>query len=121
MVRRRSGRLLPIEVDILEGGIDIQAQAGAFHGFALAKRIAQSRPGSALTAHGTLYKALGRLTERGLLQPEWEDASVAEAEGRPRRHLYRVTGVGEAALAEERRQSVAQPSSMVVRTREGLA
>jgi DNA-binding PadR family transcriptional regulator len=45
----------------------------------------------ALTAHGTLYKALGRLEERGLLTSVWEDAA---AEGRPRRRLYELTGEG---------------------------
>ena len=39
----------------------------------------------------------------GLLESRWEDAAIAEAEGRPRRRLYRVTGLGEAALADARR------------------
>ena len=55
-----------------------------------------------LTAHGTLYKALGRLAEAGLLEARWEDAETAEAEGRPRRRLYRVTGAGASALADAR-------------------
>jgi DNA-binding PadR family transcriptional regulator len=55
-----------------------------------------------LTAHGTLYKALGRLEELGLLVSRWEDAWAAE--GRPRRRLYELTSAGaraaELALAE---------------------
>ena len=40
---------------------------------------------------GTLYPILARLTERGLLTSQWE----AEApEGRPRRHLYRLSEAG---------------------------
>ena len=39
----------------------------------------------------------------GLLESRWEDAELSEAEGRPRRRLYRVTGLGEAALADARR------------------
>jgi PadR family transcriptional regulator, regulatory protein PadR len=40
---------------------------------------------------GTLYPILARLTERGLLTSQWE----AEApEGRPRRHLYRLSETG---------------------------
>jgi DNA-binding PadR family transcriptional regulator len=52
-----------------------------------------------LTAHGTLYKALGRLEAAGLLESRWEEAELALAEGRPRRRFYRVTGAGERALA----------------------
>lgn len=29
--------------------------------------------GRLLTSHGTLYKALGRLADAGLLETEWED------------------------------------------------
>jgi DNA-binding PadR family transcriptional regulator len=53
-----------------------------------------------LTAHGTLYKALDRMQRAGLLESEWEDPLIAAREGRPRRRLYRVTAVGEAAVAE---------------------
>lgn len=55
-----------------------------------------------LTAHGTLYKALGRLDEAGLLVSTWEDPQIAAKEGRPRRRLYEVTGAGERALSEWR-------------------
>jgi len=58
----------------------------------------RSRSGSrALTGHGTLYKALGRLEEFGLLSSRWEDAAAPE--GRPRRRLYELTGEG-ARVAE---------------------
>jgi DNA-binding PadR family transcriptional regulator len=52
----------------------------------------------ALTGHGTLYKALGRLEEFGLLSSRWEEAEAAE--GRPRRRLYELTGEG-ARVAEQ--------------------
>ena len=45
-----------------------------------------------MTAHGTLYKALARLEEFGLLASCWEDAAAPE--GRPRRRLYELTGAG---------------------------
>ena len=93
MPRRKAGVLLPLEIAILEHGI----AADSFYGFALARSLADD--GSALTAHGTLYKALARMTEAGLLAAEWEDHAPAEAEGRPRRRLYRVTGEGAKALA----------------------
>jgi len=51
-----------------------------------------------LTSHGTLYKALGRLEEFGLVASRWEDAAAAE--GRPRRRLFELTGQG-ARVAEQ--------------------
>src|SRR5262245_1673779 len=83
MPRRRDGRLVDLEVDILGAGIELQAEDGDFYGFALAKRIADRAGATALTAHGTLYKALGRLAERGLVESEWEDPGIAADEGRP--------------------------------------
>jgi len=47
-----------------------------------------------LTAHGTLYKALGRMQTAGLLASRWESADSAADDGRPRRRLYEVTGAG---------------------------
>ena len=93
MPRRRSGTLLPLEEAILEAGLADQP----FYGFALARALSDG--GSALTAHGTLYKALTRMTAAGLLEATWEEADLAEIEGRPRRRLYRVTGEGVRARA----------------------
>lgn len=107
MPRRREGRLVDLEVDILSAGIELQAEDDDFYGFALAKRIADRSGASALTAHGTLYKALSRLAERGLVESEWEDPEIAAAEGRPRRRLYRVTGAGAAACRAELEQRTA--------------
>ena len=98
MARRRPGTLFPIEVDILESGLALQASEGSFYGFALAKHLS-SRDGSALTAHGTLYKALSRMAESGILEASWEDPDRAESEGRPRRRLYTVTAEGARAFA----------------------
>ncbi len=47
---------------------------------------------------GTLYPMLGRLADRGLLETRWEDDPP---EGRPRRHLYRLTAEGEAVAVEQ--------------------
>jgi PadR family transcriptional regulator PadR len=98
MARRRPGALLPLELNILEAGLALHAADGDFYGFALARQLSGRTDGSGLASHGTLYKALARMTEAGLLQTEWEDASIAEADGRPRRRLYRVTGEGEIAF-----------------------
>lgn len=95
-MRRKPGSLLPLEIAILEIAA---TRSEAIHGFALAKAIADVEGARGLTAHGTLYKALGRLAGRGLLTAEWEDPEPAAREGRPRRRLYRITGEGARRLA----------------------
>lgn len=99
-MRRRRNSLLPLEAAILGAGIALRRSGQrSFHGFALAKAIADNDGVRRLTAHGTLYKALGRLNDRGLLTSRWEDPELAVDEGRPRRRLYEVTGAGERAHA----------------------
>jgi PadR family transcriptional regulator len=103
MPRRKPGTLVPLEVEILEAALSmLRGGEASFHGFALAHRIRAERGSRSLTAHGTLYKALARLEEFGLLTSQWEDGAAAE--GRPRRRLYQLTKQGavvaEQALAE---------------------
>ena len=105
-VRRKPGALIPLELEILEAA---STRQDPFHGFELAKTLAGAEGSRALTAHGTLYKALGRLAEAGLLEAEWEDAETALRDGRPRRRLYRLTGEGARRLAVEQ---AAAPTSL---------
>ena len=106
-MRRRANTLLPIEVSILDAGIRLRTDGlPSFHGFLLAKQIKEREGARLLTAHGTLYKALGRLERAKLLQSRWEDPLMAAEERRPRRRLYTVTPAGEAALAKAVHASV---------------
>jgi PadR family transcriptional regulator len=90
---RRRDELIPIEQDILEVGLRLLSNGqGQFHGFLIAEEIQHEQGRRLLTAHGTLYKALHRLEDRGLLSSEWEAES--RTGGRPRRRLYRLTGDG---------------------------
>jgi PadR family transcriptional regulator PadR len=99
MSRRKPGTLLPLEVEILEVALSmLRSGQATFHGFGLARTMREQSGSRSLTAHGTLYKALGRLEEFGLLASRWEDAAAAE--GRPRRRLYELTRQG--AQASER-------------------
>jgi PadR family transcriptional regulator, regulatory protein PadR len=100
MPRRKPGTLLPLEAEILEAALSLPAGEGSFHGFGLAQALREQGGSRSLTGHGTLYKALGRLEEFGLLSSQWEDAAAAE--GRPRRRLYELTGKG-AEVAERAR------------------
>jgi DNA-binding PadR family transcriptional regulator len=99
-VRRKPGALVPLEISILELAT---TRTEPFHGFELARALADADGSRSLTAHGTLYKALGRLAEAGLLEAEWEDPEIALGEGRPRRRLYRITGEGARRIAAEHR------------------
>lgn len=42
---------------------------------------------------GTVYPSLGRLLKAGWVERRWEDIDPA-VKGRPKRRLYRLTGVG---------------------------
>jgi PadR family transcriptional regulator PadR len=99
MSRRKPGSLLPLETEIVELALSmLRSGQATFHGFGLAQTMREESGSRSLTAHGTLYKALGRLEEFGLLTSRWEDTAGA-AEGRPRRRLYELTGEG-ARVAE---------------------
>ena len=106
-MRRKPGQLLALEVDILTAAMDLRGSGdGRFHGYQIAKLLATESGARRLTSHGTLYKALGRLEAAGLLSSDWEDASVAAAQGRPRRRLYELTGAAESALTSQRGTTV---------------
>ena len=99
MPRRKPGTLLPLEAEILEAALSMQQSGHTnFHGFGLAHAMREQSASRSLTGHGTLYKALGRLEEFGMLSSRWEDAAAAE--GRPRRRLYELTGQG-VSVAEQ--------------------
>lgn len=97
MPRRKPGSLLPLEIEILHVALAMLRGGDAtFHGFGLARAMRNDGAGG-LIGHGTLYKALGRLEEMGLLSSRWEEAPPAR---RPRRRLYELTAAGaEAAQA----------------------
>ena len=100
-MRRKPGTLIPLEISILEAGIDLKrGGVEEFHGFGIAKEIRDRKGARLLTAHGTLYRALGRMEKAGLLVSQWEDPNRATSENRPRRRTYRVTAAGEGALSK---------------------
>lgn len=107
MPRRKPGTLVPLEIEILQIALaDLQAGGSTFHGFGLAHKMQTERAG-ALIGHGTLYKALGRLEEMGMLASRWEDSPPP---GRPRRRLYELTAAGVHAARAPRR-AASQPVS----------
>ncbi|MFD1721957.1 PadR family transcriptional regulator [Amnibacterium endophyticum] len=107
MPRRRAGDLVPIERAILHEAARFAESEESFHGFGIASAL--QGDAKRLVGHGTLYKALGRMQDAGLLAARWESPEIAAEAGRPRRKLYDLTPAGEAALrAQEAR--VAAPA-----------
>ena len=102
---------MPLEIEILEAALSIaQDEQGGFHGFGLARAMREHAGSRSLTSHGTLYKALGRLEEFGMLTSRWEDAAAAQ--GRPRRRLYELTGPGRQAAEQTAAASAPSPQRL---------
>jgi DNA-binding PadR family transcriptional regulator len=55
-------------------------------------------------ASGTVYPALRRLERDQLIESEWEQQSIADAELRPPRKYYKLTRAGEAAVEASRKR-----------------
>jgi PadR family transcriptional regulator, regulatory protein PadR len=70
--------------------------AGPAHGYAIITSLRARSAGTFDLPEGTVYPALHRLEDAGLLASSW-----GNAEGR-RRRVYALTARGEAALAAER-------------------
>lgn len=49
---------------------------------------------------GTVYPALRRMEDAGLVISKWESEAAAQQEGRPARKYYEVTATGREALVE---------------------
>ena len=116
-MRRKPGALVPLEASILTAAARLRkAGEHEFHGYQIARHLADVADRRLLTAYGTLYRALGRLEKMGLLESRWEDPQLAADENRPGRRLYGLTGEGiavarvnrlAAAKAPRRRRRVA--------------
>lgn len=87
---------------ILQGTLDLMvlqtvASMGPMHGYAVAERLAQVSSGALQLNMGTLYPALMRLEQRGLLRARWEITG-----SKRRARFYRITAGGRKRLAAER-------------------
>ena len=102
-MRRKLGALVPLELAICASAVDFQRRnVGEFHGYEMAKSLADGAERRLLTAYGTLYRALARLQHMGFLESRWEDPQIPARENRPGRRLYRLTAAGEAAFQATR-------------------
>ena len=86
----------------LKGNLDLLLlsvlSAGPGHGYSIITRLRVRSAGAFDLPEGTVYPALHRLEQTGLLASSWEVVA-----GRKRR-IYRLTAAGERSLAEEARQ-----------------
>lgn len=86
--------------DLLQGTLDLlilkTLALGPLHGWGISKRIRQLSDEALSVGQGSLYPALYRLQDRGLLRSAWGTSD----EGR-RVKVYRLTRAGEKALGEE--------------------
>ncbi|HLT45001.1 MAG TPA: PadR family transcriptional regulator [Luteimonas sp.] len=70
---------------------------GERHGYAVMKDVEAMTHGAIRLGPGTLYGAIKRLLESGLV----EEAGERQAEGDERRRYYRITSSGRRVLAQE--------------------
>lgn len=118
-MRRKPGALVALETDICICAAELlKSGADEFHGYELAKHLAESTDRQSLAAYGTLYRALGRLEEMGMLASRWENPALARRDNRPPRRLYSLTRNGRTAA----REAIAeQKAARASRTRKGWA
>lgn len=87
--------------DLLQGTLDLlilkTLRLGALHGWGISKRVRELSKDVLQINQGSLYPALYRLEERGLIDSEWG----VSPEGRKAK-FYELTEKGREKLVEER-------------------
>jgi len=86
--------------DLPQGTLDLLIlkviALGPVHGYAIAQRLGQVSRGVVQVPEGSLYPALHRLENRGLLAADWKETET----GREAK-FYRLTGKGRKELERE--------------------
>ena len=95
-------RMASPKTPVLQGTLDLMVlqtlmALGPMHGYALASRLEHVSKGSLQLNMGTLYPALMRLEQRGLIHGKW---GVTDNSRRAR--FYSITRAGRRALQTER-------------------
>ncbi|MEX2264260.1 MAG: PadR family transcriptional regulator [Bryobacteraceae bacterium] len=97
----------PSEQALQVAGCLLSDSGGWHYGYSLSQKTG--------LPSGTLYPILMRLAENGFLETKWVDP---EREGRPPRHLYRLSAQG-VRWAREAMQARAMPASELRPAQEG--
>ncbi len=106
--------------DLPQGTLDLLilriAASGPVHGYAIAQRLQQVSRGVVQAPQGSLYPALHRLENRGLLAADWKKTET----GREAK-FYRLTRKGRIRLETETAswQRLAEAVASVLRISEG--
>jgi PadR family transcriptional regulator PadR len=90
------------KADVLQGTLDLMVlqtleSLGPLHGYAIAARLEQISGGALQLNMGTLYPALMRMEQRGLLRGKWD-----QTDSNRRARFYALTPAGRRQLAEEK-------------------
>jgi transcriptional regulator len=90
------------KADVLQGTLDLMVlqtldTLGPLHGYAIAARLEQVSSGALQLNMGTLYPALMRLEQRGLLRGTW-----GTTETNRKARFYAVTSAGRRQLVREK-------------------
>jgi len=87
-------------IDLLQGTLDMlilrTLRWGAQHGHGIGQAIRQSSADLLQIERGSLYPALHRLEERGLISSQWRNSDLNR-----RAKYYRLTAAGDKALVAE--------------------
>jgi len=108
--------------DLPQGTLDLLvlkvAALGPVHGYAIAQRLQQVSGDVVQVPQGSLYPALHRLENRGLLAADWKPTDT----GRDAK-FYRLTRGGRAALESETAswRRLAEAVGLILRLSEGGA
>jgi PadR family transcriptional regulator len=90
------------KADVLQGTLDLMVlqtlgSLGPLHGYAIAARLEQVSRGALQLNMGTLYPALMRLEQRGLLRGAW-----GTTDNNRKARFYSLTAAGRRQLAQEK-------------------
>ena len=87
--------------ELLQGTLDMlvlkSLQLGPMHGWGITERLEQGSRNALRVGQGSLYPALYRLEEQGLISSTW-----GASDNNRRARFYALTAKGRAQLAEER-------------------
>jgi PadR family transcriptional regulator, regulatory protein PadR len=91
------------KAEVLQGTLDLMVlqtleSLGALHGYAIAARLEQVSAGVLQLNMGTLYPALMRLEQRGLVRGTWGTTDTNR-----KARFYALTAAGRRQLAKEKR------------------
>jgi transcriptional regulator len=108
--------------DLPQGTLDLLilkvVALGPLHGYAIAQRLQQISRDVVQVQQGSLYPALHRLENRGLLAADWKLSDT----GREAK-FYRLTGKGRAQLGAEEAEwrRLSEAVGLILAAREGEA